>query len=386
MTLMARLRRFWLDVHLWLGAGLAIAIIPLCLSGAVLVFHDDLERYLEPQRFAVSEGPALPASQLIDAGRDALPDGFVATQLRLPEHAGEPATVSGRARGRPQEGRRPETRTVFLDPASGRVLDVANTRAGFFGVMHVLHGSLMIPEVGRKVVGWIGWAMTISSLTGIWLWWPRNNNLLAALRWRRSPSTNFNLHHMLGFWIAIPLFILSVTGVYISFPQTARQWTAAVMPMSAQRGPGGPGGPGGGGQPLQQAQTSADEAVAAALGILPGELASVSLPTRARGDEGPPPSWRVGVRVEGRTDPVNVSVADATGQAEQPELREPLAGDGVPRLMRRIHDGIDQHIVWRWIVFAGGVIPAILAVTGIVMWLRRRARRRAIKRGHAATT
>lgn len=382
MSFTARLRRFWLDVHLWLGAGLAIAIIPLALSGAVLVFHDELERWLAPQRFAVSDGPALQPSRFIEAARGALPENFAPTQVRMPEEAGAPVTVSARARGRPQPGQRPETRTVFLDPATARVLDVANTRAGFFGIMHVVHGSLMIPEIGRKVVGWIGWAMFFSCVTGIWLWWPRNNALLAALRWRRSPSTNYNLHHLVGFWIAIPLAVLCLTGVYISFPQTARSWTAQVMPMSPQRGGPGGGGPGGGGQPLARTQTSADAALVAALALVPnGELASVALPTRGR--EGPPPSWRIGVRAPGAEDPVTINVEDATGEARPPDAREMLPGDGVPRLMRRIHDGVGLPLVWRWIVFIGGVAPALLAVTGIVMWLRRRAKRRAVKRGAA---
>src|SRR5262245_37807354 len=38
---LARLRRFWLDVHLWLGVGLSIPIVLIAISGALLVFHDD---------------------------------------------------------------------------------------------------------------------------------------------------------------------------------------------------------------------------------------------------------------------------------------------------------------------------------------------------------
>lgn len=382
MSLVTRLRRFWLDVHLWLGAALALPIIAICLSGAVLTFHDELERMAYPQRFGHAEMRA-PAADYVEAARAAIGEDFVVTGLRLPAHAGDAVAVPARAKGRPPEGQRPQTRTVFLDPADARVIEVANPRGDFFGVMHVLHGSLMVPGVGRKIVGWIGWAMTISTLTGIWLWWPRNGAFLQGLRWRRGPRTTFNLHHMTGFWIAIPLLILSLTGVYISFPQSARAFAQNFVAMSPQeaRGPGGGGGgPGGGGQPMARTHTSIDGAIAAARAAQPNaQLVAINIPTRTR--DGGPAMWRADLRGPGG-ERLQVQIDDATGAARAREERPSLPGDGLALTMRRIHDGVDQHIAWRIVVFLGGVIPALLAVTGIVMWLRRRAARRAVKRGH----
>jgi hypothetical protein len=40
--------------------------------------------------------------------------------------------------------------------------------------------------------------------------------------------------------------------------------------------------------------------------------------------------------------------------------------------------------VWQTIIFAGGVAPAVLGVTGLIMWLRRRGRRLAQTRLMAA--
>jgi hypothetical protein len=51
--------------------------------------------------------------------------------------------------------------------------------------------------------------------------------------------------------------------------------------------------------------------------------------------------------------------------------------------MRRIHDGTGTGPVWQLIIFLGGIIPAALAVTGILMWFNRR-RRRALSRGRWA--
>src|SRR5207237_1127937 len=88
------------------------------------------------------------------------------------------------------------------------------------------------------LVGWLGWAMFVSSATGLWLWWPRHGGFLKGLRWRRGASTLFNLHHLVGFWICIPLAVLSLTGVYISFPQTSRALLGLPPPPPRAAGPG----------------------------------------------------------------------------------------------------------------------------------------------------
>ena len=219
--IMTRLRKLWLDIHLWIGVGLLAAILPLSATGAALVWRDGLDRVMNPQRYAVSGGAARPLADYVSAGAKALEGQALVTGLRLPAGEGEPVIVTARSQSA-GEGGRPRNISVWLDPATLAVKDVGAARGGVLQVMHELHGNLMIPAIGRKVVGWIGWAMTVSCLTGLWLWWPRNGAFLPGLRWTRGSGVLFNLHHMIGFWICLPLAILSVTGVYLSFPQSAR--------------------------------------------------------------------------------------------------------------------------------------------------------------------
>lgn len=372
-----RLRRLWLDVHLWIGVGLLVAFVPLAISGALLVWHDPLDKALHPERFEIS-GPEASLALADYAAKAAaeLGDRGVISQLRLPQEPGDPVVATGRLKGPPGANGRPRNLTLWLDPPTGKVLASADTSQSFVQVMHRLHGSLMIPEIGRKVVGWLGWAMFVSCVTGLWLWWPRNNAVLKALRWRRGPSKLFNLHHMVGFWICIPLAVLSLTGVYISFPQTSRALFGVAEPQAptakgGQRGPGGPGGrfaP-----PIDNPKLTLEAASAAALATNPGaQLVGISLPTR-----GKEPAWRVQLKPQGAKDPVTVQVADATGKAkpDRGATRDPIS-----RLMRNVHDGVGMGIVWQVIIFLGGIAPVLLSLTGVVMWLRRRTRRQAMTR------
>ena len=51
-------RRMLRQVHLWVGLGLGLLFVPLGLSGAMLVFGTELDRLLDPARYAVTSGGA----------------------------------------------------------------------------------------------------------------------------------------------------------------------------------------------------------------------------------------------------------------------------------------------------------------------------------------
>src|SRR5882724_6434025 len=155
-----RLRRVWLQIHLWLGVGLAILLIPISLSGAALVWHDQLDALINPSRYAATAGQSLPPSQLMARAAAALERGFQPIVLRMPEAEGWPATVSAREGRRGESGGRPRLVTVYLDPPTGRVLDVAEYRDTLVGFLHRFHENLTVPEYsGRAIVGWVRAAM-----------------------------------------------------------------------------------------------------------------------------------------------------------------------------------------------------------------------------------
>lgn len=378
MTLSRRLRRLWRDVHLWIGVGLLAVLIPLGLSGSVLVWHEALDRTLLAKRYAVS-GPAvaLPPQAYAEAARAAFGDAAQLAQIRFPYKAGDPVVAVGRIPGPPGPDGRPRSLNAWIDPPTGRVLERAEVAKGFSMVLHRLHGTLLIPGVGRKVVGWLGGALLVSCATGLWLWWPRNGALGQALGWRRGPSTLFNLHHLVGFWICLPLAVVSLTGVYIAFPQTSR----ALFGIPQTPAQGGPRGGGRAAPPVARAHLTLPDAVAKALAAAPGaSLAVINLPT-----QGPNPAWKIQLSRPGSGEPVTVAVNDATGA---PQAERPRPGGGGPdplsAWMRRVHDGAEMGIIWQTLLVLAGLAPTLLSLTGLIMWLRRRARRRAIMRGATA--
>ncbi|WP_165837709.1 PepSY-associated TM helix domain-containing protein [Zavarzinia aquatilis] len=368
-----RLRKLWLDIHLWLGVGLCLLSVPVGITGSVLVWHDQLETVTESQRYALTgdaRGPSL--ATFADNAMERLGDGARITQIRLPAETGEPVVVVAR----PARATGPrDTVSAWMDPPTAAVLDVGPSTNAFMQLMHNFHGNLLVPQFsGRQIVGWVGVAMLILSLSGIYLWWPKRLSLVRALGWRKAMRPSANLHHLFGIWIAIPLAILSFTGMYISFPQTTRAIVGTFAEVSPPRArpPGGPGGPGGGNLPLTETRMGPDAVLLAAVLAGPaGALATgITLPTEQS------PSWRVTLATDGGN--ATVSVEDATGEAKA-SLPPPVkSGDDLGRVMRRLHDGIGYGIVWQAVIFVGGLLPALFAVTGIMMWLRRRKANKAL--------
>jgi uncharacterized iron-regulated membrane protein len=342
---MIRLRRAWFQIHKWLGISLAILIIPLALTGAVLVWHEWLDEQVNPQRYPVVTAPLMePSAYALAAGKLAQPGERVAT-ITFPDKVGA-VQVS---MTKPQPGGRRARATVWLDPATAAPIERANPSEGVLRVIHSLHGTLLVPGVGRTIVGWIGVAMLLSSLTGLWLWWPLKGSVRRGLRWNRRPDINSNLHFQAGFWISLPLAVLSLTGVWISFPTV----------FSGARG----GPPGVGPVALERPNLSPDQALAAAQPLASGSPATIAWPTNEKSD------WTIAIRGDGK--PREVKVADTDAKA----TLVPAKPEALARTMRRIHDGTGMPLVWQVVIFVGGILPALLAVTGLLMWLRMRRRR-----------
>ena len=349
-----QLRRAWFQVHKWIGLTLAVLIIPLSLSGALLVWDQPLDRLINPARYAVSGRTTLPPHAYVDAARRVLPAGDRIASLAYPEGTG-PVIVQASVAGAEWRIGPPARLSVWLDPPTARILAVADSRSGALRVIHRLHGSLMMPGVGRTIVGWIGVAMMLSCLTGLWLWSPTVGKWSRGLRWRRHRNLDTNLHHLIGFWVALPLFVLSLTGAWIALPSLFGGRQPGGLPARL------------GGEPLAVPMRSPDAVLATARRAGAGADLRITWPTA-----GSDATWTI---VSGqRTTRISDREAILTVASTRHD------GSGLAGAVRRIHDGDGMGPVWQTIIFLAGILPVVLAITGIIMWWRARVWRAAVRR------
>ena len=122
-TRAAQLRRLWLNVHLWIGVGIAALLVPISLSGVLLVWHDEIDAWINPHRYAVTGTEvARPVSTYLAKAAEAVakdPTNLRATIVRYPEK-GWPVRITMREQSR-DAGARPRVITVFLDPPTAAV-------------------------------------------------------------------------------------------------------------------------------------------------------------------------------------------------------------------------------------------------------------------------
>jgi uncharacterized iron-regulated membrane protein len=345
-----QLRNAWFQIHKWVGILLALVLIPLSFTGSMLVWDDALDRMLEPSHYTASGPAALPAPAYVEIARRALPAGSLIQSARI----GEGPVMITALPPKPSGMRGPPLRLgVWVDPASGKLIDTGVSISPVMRWAHIFHGSLQIPGSGRAVVGWLGVAMLLSSLTGLWLWWPITGSWTRGFRWKRHDTLDANLHHMVGFWIALPLGILSLTGVIIAWPQMMGSDTNP-MRRAMQT-------------PLAAPHLTLAEALAAA---------SVRGPVTITWPTDKEAVWKIAAG-DGKTTQVD-DRTEAVSQTKGVPMARPRP------FYRRLHDGTGMGLVWQIIVFLGGIAPAILGVTGILMWLRTRKWRTSVAQRKAA--
>jgi uncharacterized iron-regulated membrane protein len=354
------MKRLWVQVHLWLGLSLGVLGIFIGLSGSILVYDREIDAWLNPQRYAVS-GPkvALPYGDYLKSATQALEGRARPSILRMPESDGMPLVVQARAR----EGS--GFMRLYLDPPTGKVLDAA-PGGGFIGWVHVFHENLTLREYkGREIVGLVGFAMLISSLSGIYLWWPARGRLREALSGARPGFTlSRNLHFLFGIYGALVLAMLSFTGIWLAYTDAGRSVVAVFSPVSPRNVQTPEGAEGGKAIPLEHALKIAQD-------LYPGvPLGGFGVPAGPRG------VYRFNFATPGSTVPVSqaaVFIDPRSGSVlrnNDPAMRS--GGDNFLVMQRLLHEGSVLGPIGRALLFATGLLPALFVATGALMWLRKR--------------
>lgn len=224
-------------IHLWLGLASGLVVFILGLSGAIYTFETELRYAFYPERYyadSVSAKP-LPLRVLKEKAQDAL-----GTELDVNFALYKPGTNetyrfrAGEfdAEGWTYNSRTVAYKTVFVNPFTGSVQYIEDTKWEFFQLMKVIHTELLLGEIGHYIAAWGTVIFVILLLTGLVLWWPRSKaaarqrfGIKWKARWRR---VNYDVHNVGGFYTLLVTFILGVTGVYFGFESVRKsaKWAA----------------------------------------------------------------------------------------------------------------------------------------------------------------
>ncbi len=231
---------FWL--HLFSGVTAGAVILIMSATGVILALKPQIQNWIERDVRSVAPQPArLGAQRLLTAVKEARPESSPQS-LTV---ARDPATAAIVGLGR--EG------NLYVNPYTGAILGTGSARTTeFFQSMTNWHRYLAATgeyrATGRSATGVSNFAFLILSITGLYIWWPKQftRKGLKPIVWFRRTSTgrarDFNWHNTIGFWCLIPIVIMTVSGVVMSYPwanDLVYRLSGSPVPV---RG-GGPGGP-----------------------------------------------------------------------------------------------------------------------------------------------
>ncbi|MBV8706184.1 MAG: PepSY domain-containing protein [Acidobacteriaceae bacterium] len=220
---MIRKALFWLHLSTGVTAGLFIFV--MAATGVVLSFERQMVELVDWDLRSVSVPPG---------ARPRLINELLAAVRRA--GMGEPTAIV--LRPQPQAAMQfaiGRGKTAYVDPYSGAVLGFSSARAHeFFFTIERWHRALGAP-LGSKSIG--HWLAAVSNLLfgtlillGIALWVPRKWSWKAARisiafrRGLRGRAREWNWHNVLGIWCALPLLVIALTGVVMSF-----DWANALL-------------------------------------------------------------------------------------------------------------------------------------------------------------
>ncbi|GAA4275778.1 PepSY-associated TM helix domain-containing protein [Aquimarina mytili] len=211
-------RKIILKIHKILGLTTGLVVFVVSITGCLWVFKEEIENFYDGYKYVTPlDQEFLSASKIKTIAEEVIPN----------------RSIHGVIYGKPNEAievvfyeASPEIfyHSVFLNPYTGDFIKKIDNDAGFFGFVLKGHLRLWLPDaVGSRIVSYSVLFFLIILISGLILWWPRNNknwkqrlkfDWNSKTRWKRK---NFDLHTVVGFYISSFGLILAFTGCVMAF-------------------------------------------------------------------------------------------------------------------------------------------------------------------------
>jgi len=208
-------RRALFQVHLWVGIGVGLYILLICVSGSAIIYRPQLlKAFARPELPLTISGPKMTDQQLTQRAQQAY-SGYEVADIFTSRKADHPTTVVLQ-RGNAKLSR-------LFNPYTGA--DLGNPRSPMERTTEWLvdfHDNLLSGTTGRFWNGIGSIVVTVVALSGAILWWPgvRNWRRSTTISWKASfPLFNWTLHSALGLWFILFVLMWGLSGIYFIFPE-----------------------------------------------------------------------------------------------------------------------------------------------------------------------
>lgn len=210
MTPKNSLKKVFQQLHLYIGLLFSLIFLIVCISGMLLSFEKELTPLLWPkeQRVAVLAN-RLPVDVIVSGAKDIFPDKRL-FRLEIPADPSRSYRI--------QYGSKKEKYWyAYINPYTGEVQSKGAQAERFFQKVLDIHRFLLMDKIGATLTGISALATLFLAISGIYLWWPKNRQLLKQrLKVGMSASMKrkvWDFHAVGGFYAALFLLIFTLTGL-----------------------------------------------------------------------------------------------------------------------------------------------------------------------------
>jgi len=353
------MRGIVLKVHLCLGLAAGLFLVILGLTGGVMAFEGDIDHWLHPGFWYVTEGRAIPEGELIARiERQFVPARVAAVQLSQRRNLAQGMQLTDRS-------------IVTVNPYTGAVLGrrTGPTRTDLWlGTIHQIHlrlakdGRAAWAPAGKVVVSCAGLVLFLMVPTGLVLWWRTKRT---SIHWKASWfKVFFDAHQVIGIYAGLFLWIAAFTGMLIGFGSGEKAIYALThsAPPRFARPPASTPVPG-------AAPIGVDSAIAVAQQAIPHAAVDVLLlPLNPKG------AYQVILRVPEETSGSahsSVVVDQFSGRALA--VQNFLTGsEGYRwiRFNRSIHTGDFGGLAGHIVMSLSSLLLVAMVITGVTIWLK----------------
>ncbi|CCW16687.1 Uncharacterized iron-regulated membrane protein; Iron-uptake factor PiuB [Sphingobium indicum BiD32] len=376
------MRALLVILHRYVGLAIAGFLVVAGLTGSIVAFQSELDAWLNPGLFHIERtGQPLPPSRLAKAIERADPAIEIFT-LVLPSEPGESAQAFVGSRGGDTAL---DYDQLFVDPGTGAIL--GKRMNGAFGLdrlhlipfLYRLHYSLTMPgNWGVWLMGGVALAWMLDCFVGFVLTLPRGRpfwkkwKLAWTIKRGAGPyRLNLDLHRACGLWLWAILFLLALFGVSLNLnSELFRPVLSALLPTSLRIWD----------QPAPRTAPPMTLDWNSALEKAKGEAAhrhwdqpvAMIYAARAQGFYG----IRFGRLHQAGFGASTIFVSAADGHIlSVEEAGAGKAGDVIAGLMLPVHSGQVAGLPGRIFICVTGLVVAMLSITGVYIWWKKRAPR-----------
>lgn len=219
-------------LHLWFGLLIGSIVFFISITGALYVFKDEIEgvqrkEYIYHNEPDYQNKEKLTIKTLERLVEQQAPEKYPIHWVNIPiDHA---LSYQFYYYERNEHAwnyfdEYPVYKLAYVNPYSGKVLQVYDEKNGFFNIVKMLHWSFLLnSDWGKWVTGIPVLIFVFMLISGIILWWPKNKAARKQRFWfkwkniKNWKRKNYDMHNIIGFYTSFFALIFSITGLFYAF-------------------------------------------------------------------------------------------------------------------------------------------------------------------------